>query len=348
MSLTTTLASGRGAEYLVEPADGEPRLLLPPGRSRAMLGGPLAKLKRLRPSPLTPREVDADMVGEIIHLIQHHASRPVGTVAFRIGSGAFRKLTALAWSADQTVLTVAKFADGIGAAETLRREADALAYLSERKTAGVPILLAKETWRGSDVLVEEVRTGPESSLFLRLPIKSFLKSMVGQTTVTLADTHFWEVTASYLDRGHPDSKVDELLDMLRHRLEAFARDTRVPVTIIHGDFSAWNLRLVQGRAEVFDWEMWYPEGPPLFDLFHFFSTQEAFLRIPSSIRRSRAVHGLGKALWPSAPEHAQTLYDLYLLGVGGLYAHANQLTPGAPPGPFDLWLKRELGRQLAS
>jgi tRNA A-37 threonylcarbamoyl transferase component Bud32 len=44
----------------------------------------------------------------------------------------------------------------------------------------------------------------------------------------------------------------------------------IPASVVHGDFSPWNLRLERGRLAACDWEQAQLSGLPLQDLAHFF------------------------------------------------------------------------------
>ena len=46
-------------------------------------------------------------------------------------------------------------------------------------------------------------------------------------------------------------------------------EMEVPMTIIHGDFAPWNLRMHDGRISAFDWEYAELDGLPLIDETHF-------------------------------------------------------------------------------
>jgi hypothetical protein len=61
---------------------------------------------------------------------------------------------------------------------------------------------------------------------------------------------------------------EELANCLRSTLAAL-RSTRLPVTIVHGDFAPWNLRERNGQLAAFDWEYARVDGVPLLDQTHF-------------------------------------------------------------------------------
>ncbi len=42
-----------------------------------------------------------------------------------------------------------------------------------------------------------------------------------------------------------------------------------PMTAAHGDFAPWNMRVINGRIALFDWEYFMPEAPAGWDVFHY-------------------------------------------------------------------------------
>jgi hypothetical protein len=60
-------------------------------------------------------------------------------------------------------------------------------------------------------------------------------------------------------------RLQSILEEITPTLEA----TKVPWTIVHGDFAPWNLRQSGGRISAFDWEYAQLDGLPLIDETHF-------------------------------------------------------------------------------
>ena len=59
------------------------------------------------------------------------------------------------------------------------------------------------------------------------------------------------------------------------RLERVDGPHDLPAVWVHGDFAPWNFRWMDGeKIAVVDWEKASPDGPPLYDLVHFYLIQD--------------------------------------------------------------------------
>ena len=64
------------------------------------------------------------------------------------------------------------------------------------------------------------------------------------------------------------------------QLDQALSEQTVPVCIVHGDFSPWNINLLPESITVFDWEYAQDEASPLHDYFHFNCIQRALQEDP--------------------------------------------------------------------
>jgi len=128
------------------------------------------------------------------------------------------------------------------------------------------------------------------------------------------------------------------LDGLRPTLASL----RIPSTVVHGDFTPWNLRQHAGSIAAFDWEYAQLDGLPLIDETHF-RLQVGYLLHNWSDKR--AAHELHHAAAEAAPlivmvNQAQALQCVYLIDM-----LARLLEEGYDPkDEMILWYRRVLRR----
>lgn len=68
-----------------------------------------------------------------------------------------------------------------------------------------------------------------------------------------------------LDSAEPDARLRAAAEAATRRLAG----VDVPVTLVHGDFAPWNVRIDHGSVRVFDWEYGSLDGIPSWDRIHF-------------------------------------------------------------------------------
>ena len=54
-----------------------------------------------------------------------------------------------------------------------------------------------------------------------------------------------------------------------------------PFTIAHGDFAPWNMRLIDGKIALYDWEYFLPLAPAGWDIFYFIFRVENLIKLQS-------------------------------------------------------------------
>jgi len=105
----------------------------------------------------------------------------------------------------------------------------------------------------------------------------------------------------------------DLLEICLRVLPAL-REFQVPLTIVHGDFAPWNLRLSHGKLSAFDWEYGEPHGLPLLDEMHY-RLQTGWLLEKWTTRQ--AVTWIQQLAWERPlgldPRDVQSIATVYLL-----------------------------------
>jgi hypothetical protein len=179
-----------------------------------------------------------------------------------------RKASALMLAPDGEMLAFVKLARSAIARQILGRETDVLNHLSRftEIAESVPRVLFTGEMDDVRVLAQTPLQGSPAPIGLTRAHLSFLQSMQTSLTVRAADTATASEMGGRLESlgrsGQPLLAIwDDVLPVLR--------EFDVPITIVHGDFAPWNLRLDKGRLGAFDWEYGEPHGLPLMDEIHY-------------------------------------------------------------------------------
>ena len=171
--------------------------------------------------------------------------------------------------------------------QSLRSEAENLLSLEGRfgRSESVPHLLAYEDYAGTRVLLESavagaplspgvVRQCPERAIEL---VSRWLLDLHQKTAIEPAADQGWferlyERPIALLQKKFLSSGSEQmLLQGVAGHCEAL-HDSALPVVFAHGDLSAPNLfHRAQSAVGVVDWETAEPYGPPVTDLFFFFT-----------------------------------------------------------------------------
>jgi len=170
-----------------------------------------------------------------------------------------RKASALVLGEDGKLLAFAKLARSSIAREILENEARVLPRLAQ---IGAPRLILHREIDGTAVLAQSPLAGSPAPLALGEPHRKFLRSLQTSQRCTAAGT------AMVSGLGQRLRHLPELADAL-NRVLPILRSFDVPVTIVHGDFAPWNLRIHDGAVSAFDWEYAELQGLPLVDEIHY-------------------------------------------------------------------------------
>jgi hypothetical protein len=222
-------------------------------------------------------------------------------LAFLIGtSGPFQKASMLAMSSLGEPISLTKLALGMLANNMVANEAAWLKTLNACPAVrdSVPHLLREgSTLNGRRFLTQSVvqgwpsanSFGPAHAEFLRrlgsidCRIERFsdarLRNSLQSSLIQLAPL------LGHERRSALQAALSECIDRLS--------DWRGPSVISHGDFAYWNIRTLNDRILVFDWEYAATGSSPLFDLFHF------YLIAPASSGRPLNARDMNHALAPA-------------------------------------------------
>ncbi len=166
-------------------------------------------------------------------------------------------------------VSVAKLPLGRQAGPAILREAEVLKRLAGEKPGLAPRVLFVDR-EGGRAVQEVVRGRPSGRRFK----PAYLRWLVGLRREGAATSLRSQATrlAEEITRiCVPAQGADDVL----RRLAKLDDPRSLPAIWTHGDFAPWNLRLVEGGGlAAVDWERASPDGPPLYDLVHFYLIQD--------------------------------------------------------------------------
>jgi hypothetical protein len=152
----------------------------------------------------------------------------------------------------------------------LTTEAEALTRLDAVATATfkAPRPLVHGTWKQHAVLVQQPLASAQSGRAPKRPPVDVIVEIAGLAGIEAADLR----TAGQLDRLTPSEASWHGID-----LGAFQRlgraladaDDAVPMGAWHGDFGPWNMGVLDGQVEVWDWERFATDVPVGLDAAHY-------------------------------------------------------------------------------
>jgi len=104
------------------------------------------------------------------------------------------------------------------------------------------------------------------------------------------------------------------------------RSIRVKPVVLHGDFTPWNLRSINGLPMVVDWERGRYKGPPLWDLLHYEVHEEILVKRSTTARVRDRIQSLFQdpclqnyLADCGAEKHSQILLQGYLSHLDTIY-----------------------------
>jgi hypothetical protein len=194
-------------------------------------------------------------------------------VRFALSSGApmgarNRKVSALALSPTGRLLAFAKIARSPIARAIAAHEADVLDRLERIPAlwAGVPCLIISEEVDGDYLLAQSPLSGTPAPVAFTKAHRDFLAELQTPITVRAAATN---MASDLPTRLLALSKAHPTLIETYYRTLPMLQKFDVPLTIVHGDFAPWNLRMHDGKIGAFDWEYGETSGLPLVDEMHY-------------------------------------------------------------------------------
>lgn len=247
-----------------------------------------------------------------------------GSVVYAGSDSPNRRITALAAGKRPHKDVVVRIADTLEGESAIRRETAALRALSSSPVRKqVPRVLHEGDHGPYFVQVQRVLPYGRCRQ-VHMPTQAHLEFLVelsnlGRVTIPLCRTGLWqrlrETAARLMSTSLPPPVRSSLQEVLG---PAFASK---PVVChrTHGDFVPWNIRLVNGRLYVFDWEESQASGLALTDLLHFV-WRRASLEAP----------------WRGADQAVRVLRDL-----GRPLAAATDCPPTTANATFRVWMVYE-------
>jgi hypothetical protein len=243
---------------------------------------------------------------------------PDQSVRWALSSGApegarNRKASALVIAPDGKMLGFVKLARSEIARRILSQEAAVLEHFSKVPAlAGtVPPFVFSGEIDVTRVLVQKPLAGVPAPLGLTTAHREFLKSLQSPLCVSAADT---STAAGLLGRLRALDTLRPDLSAICERVLGELREFEVPMTIIHGDFAPWNLRIHNGKIGAFDWEYGEIHGLPLMDEIHYLLQCGWLLEQWTTQQALDCLDNLGKQRpLGLEPRQVETICTVYLL-----------------------------------
>jgi Choline/ethanolamine kinase len=213
---------------------------------------------------------------EVMKEIKHQISCENLLTIVKIGTpGPHAKDTVLFLKKDHGPVAIGKFGTTEAATYLLENEAKWLALLSPKKNLKFhcPRLLISKRFSQAYVVIQSVGIGAFSGYNLSAAHIQFLSLF--QDGFPAGDKYKASLIQQEMTRRFVSLKnkltqtwvtrIQNRLDLLETELE----HTSIPLVAAHRDFVPWNMRMIQGRIFVFDWEYACHGYFPLYDVFHF-------------------------------------------------------------------------------
>jgi thymidylate kinase len=113
--------------------------------------------------------------------------------------------------------------------------------------------------------------------------------------IRLEESQLWKELLTYtgqdFDHGH-----SQLWEEGKLFLEKSLKNHIMQFHLCHGDFTPWNMRVLDGRRVLFDWEYSMREGPPGYDLIHFHYQSSTLLHSRGQKKIFSDLLGIARAL----------------------------------------------------
>jgi hypothetical protein len=230
-------------------------------------------------APVLKREVLADLQNA------WEAALDKGVLSFALSLGEpnrYRKVTALIFDKTANPVAFAKVACTDQAKALVANEVAALGQINLSGFRGLvaPDLLGHGKVENiAWILQSPLLHGRSSPNNLKKEHFSFLAEL-SQASAQVMPLNSWDVV-KYLKVAvsNPvlaikpgfESETPFILDLARRFQTMPVEDAQRPwpFTAAHGDFAPWNMRLVDGRLGLFDWEYFMPLAPAGWDLLYF-------------------------------------------------------------------------------
>ncbi|MGN6302730.1 MAG: hypothetical protein ACTHN8_16730 [Angustibacter sp.] len=221
-----------------------------------------------------------------------------------------------------------------------------LAGASLRRTR-VPAPLHVGTWREHAVLVQSAVLGGRRTLLVDDVVASMVEvSAVGGTSAVAPAANAYVDGLRERLRAAATPRAQQLLGLLERWCGTRARAS-LRLGSWHGDWTPWNMSLLDGQALVWDWER-FEGGVPLgFDALHY--VVQSWLG-PAGVDPLAAAQRLlaqaERVVAPFGVAGGRDVAQLYLLEIGARYETDRQEAAGARLGALQDWLLPALEASL--
>lgn len=365
--VTVSRSPRPSTRYLVLPALGRPRAIVPAGRRRAaaralhrQLSGNGRRRAMSRGAAVLaaasgvadlmaptlsvegpPGGVAAGVLSDVLHRDDLFLAMPVSPPR------ANRKPVVQVMDPAGRVLAFAKVGHDDLTRALVRREAQALQRVGKLSYGSlvVPDVLGLREWSGLSVLVlsaVEVRrhrlSPRESELALRRTTAAVVACGDPEVVDLAASEHVHRLREDLARSGLLGQHLLPVVEELTMRLGAAA------VGGWHGDLNPGNVALAQGPSTVWDWERFEQSAPEGFDLLHHHFTSATHSGTSAGRAAADLVAHAGTLLESTREDRGRDLARLYLVTLGARYLVDRQDVAGAADGDVAQWLLPALAR----
>lgn len=213
------------------------------------------------------------------------------------------------------------------------------------RTMTVPEVLADGAWRGHRFLVlapVPTRSDAEPVPDRRAGAMAELSRSFGVKTTRLAQADWWrEIEDGLMTVTGADAA---LLRSLAARVAEFFGDCLLETGAAHGDWTPWNMAVVDGHVVVWDWERFRYNVPIGWDAIHYAAELHRHSGVRPGDVLTRMIAGVFTTTQGcgSTTNDAQLVFVTYLLDLGQRYLTDGQSTGVQPRGPISQWLLEPL------
>lgn len=219
-----------------------------------------------------------------------------------------RKASALAIDLRGNLRAFVKLARSEIAREIVAHEGAILPGLAKIRA---PRLLMNQEIDGTLVMAQTPLPGSPAPLAFGSAHAAFLQSLQSPEKIIATQSPMIQGLRQRLQHPAMHGLLEILVDLIP-ALEQLS----VPVTIVHGDFAPWNLRIHEGMISAFDWEYARLSGLPLLDEIHYRLQVGLLLEHWSTDRGTREIERLCQSRPQGlSAENAATLAIVYLLDI---------------------------------
>lgn len=247
-----------------------------------------------------------------------------------------RKASALAIDLRGNLRAFVKLARSEIAREIVAHEGEVLPALAHVRA---PRLLMNQEIDATLVMAQTPLPGSPAPLAFGPAHAAFLQSLQSPEKIVAAQSPMIQALRQRLEHLAMHGLSEILMDLM-----PALQQLNVPITIVHGDFAPWNLRIEGGAISAFDWEYAQLSGLPLIDEIHYRLQVGLLLERWSANRGAEEIERLcqSQAQGLSA-EQAAALATVYLLDM-----LARLLTEGyGEEHEMIVWHRAVLGRLMS-